>query len=53
MRKVFLDELPHNGKLIDWINSIGYEVKFVYDLFLKIFIQYYLIKIELLYCITK
>ena len=31
MRKVFLDDLPHKGKLIDWINSIGYKFKFIYD----------------------
>ena len=35
MRKVFLDELPHkqygNKSAIDWNNSIGYTVNFVYD----------------------
>lgn len=39
MRKVFLDDLPtkegigalKGQKVIDWINSVGYKVKFVYD----------------------
>ena len=35
MRKVFLDELPHkpyrNIMRIDWKNSIGHDLKFVYD----------------------
>ena len=39
MKKVFLDELPrkygfgaNKDKLIvDWNNSIGYKVKFIYD----------------------
>ena len=35
MRKVFLDELPKNKygnkQRIDWENSIGYKVKFIYD----------------------
>ena len=31
MRKVFLDELPRKGKIIDWKTSIGHTVKFVYD----------------------
>ena len=31
MKKIFLNELPKKGKLIDWKNSIGYEVKFIYD----------------------
>ena len=36
MRKVFLDKLPHGGKginkkYINWCNSIGYKVKFIYD----------------------
>lgn len=35
MRKVFLDELPKkkygNKETIDWKNSIGYKVKFIYD----------------------
>ena len=32
MKKVFLEELPKskNGKLIDWINCLGYKVKFIY-----------------------
>ena len=31
MRKVFLDDLPHRGKLINWAHSIGYEIKFIYE----------------------
>lgn len=35
MRKVFLDELPKfkegNSKSINWLDSIGCEVKFIYD----------------------
>ena len=31
MRKVFLDELPRRGKLINWKESVGHKVKFVYD----------------------
>ena len=35
MRKIFLDELPrkmHAGKeCIDWINSVGHTVSFIYD----------------------
>jgi hypothetical protein len=31
MREVFLDELPHRGKMIDWKNSVGYDVRFIYD----------------------
>lgn len=31
MRKVFLDNLPHTWRGVDWINSIGYKIKFVYD----------------------
>ena len=31
MRKVYLDDLPHRGSLIDWENSIGYKVNFEYD----------------------
>jgi DNA-directed RNA polymerase subunit RPC12/RpoP len=31
LRKINLDKLPHNGKLIDWIHSVGYELDFVYD----------------------
>ena len=39
MRKIFLDELPkkygfgasENELVIDWKNSIGYKVKFIYD----------------------
>lgn len=33
MRKVFLDDLPHNksGNRILWVNSIGYIIKFIYE----------------------
>lgn len=31
MRKVFLENLPHKGKLIDWKNSAGYKVPFIYE----------------------
>lgn len=31
MRKVFLDELPRKGKLINWKDSVGYKVRFIYD----------------------
>ena len=31
IRKVFLDDLPKRGKRVDWKNSIGYRVKFIYD----------------------
>lgn len=31
MKKVFLDDLPRRGKLIDWKSSVGHKVKFVYD----------------------
>lgn len=31
MRKVFTDDLPRMGKLISWVKSIGYKVKFIYD----------------------
>lgn len=31
MRKVFLDDLPRRGKLIDWKSSVGCKVKFIYD----------------------
>ena len=31
MRKVFLDELPHKGKQINWKDSIGHKVHFIYD----------------------
>ena len=35
MRKMFIENLPRrqgrNGKEIDWKNTIGYKVKFVYD----------------------
>lgn len=31
MKKVFLDGLPRRGKLIDWKNSVGHTVPFIYD----------------------
>lgn len=31
MRKVFLDDLPHHGKFIDWENCKGIYVNFIYD----------------------
>ena len=31
MRKVYLENLPHRGKLIDWKNSISCYINFVYD----------------------
>lgn len=31
MRKVFLDNLPRYNSKIDWQNSVGYTVNFVYD----------------------
>lgn len=35
MRKVFLDDLPrrngNNGVNINWLKSIGYKIKFIYD----------------------
>ena len=36
MKKVFLEELPRGGKCIkensiNWKESIGYKVKFIYD----------------------
>jgi hypothetical protein len=31
MRKVFLEDLPKRGKLIDWKSSVGYIMHFVYD----------------------
>lgn len=31
MRKTFLDNLPKRGKLINWKESIGLEVRFIYD----------------------
>ena len=31
IRKVFLDELPRKNNKIDWKNSIGYIVHFIYD----------------------
>lgn len=31
IRKVFLDDLPRKGSRIDWKNSIGYKVPFVYE----------------------
>ena len=31
MKKVFLDDLPKRGKLVDWKNSVGHKVKFIYE----------------------
>lgn len=31
MKKMFLDDLPKINKRIDWINSIGYKVNFIYN----------------------
>ena len=31
MRKVFLENLPKRGKLIDWKNSIGLAINFIYN----------------------
>lgn len=31
MRKVFLENLPKRGNLINWRESIGYKVPFIYD----------------------
>lgn len=31
MRKVFLDELPHNWKGVDWQNCVGCKIHFIYD----------------------
>lgn len=31
MRKVFVENLPHNWKGIDWKNTIGYDINFIYD----------------------
>ncbi len=31
MRKVFVENLPHNWKGIDWKNTIGYDIDFTYD----------------------
>ena len=31
MKKIFLEELPHRGKFIDWERSINYIIKFIYD----------------------
>ena len=30
MRKVFLEDLPHKGNKIDWVHSVGHEIKFIY-----------------------
>ena len=30
-KQIFLDSLPHKGKLINWINSVGYKVPFIYE----------------------
>ena len=31
MKEIFLDELPKMGKYINWKESIGCKVKFIYD----------------------
>lgn len=31
VRKVFVEDLPHKGKLINWVESKGHKVKFIYD----------------------
>jgi len=31
MRKVFLDDLPRKGTLIDWESSVGFKIPFIYD----------------------
>jgi len=31
MKKIFTDNLPHNWKGVDWKNTVGYTVHFVYD----------------------
>lgn len=31
MNKIFLEHLPHRGKLIDWKNSVGYFIHFIYE----------------------
>ena len=31
MRTIFLDELPHKNKFIDWEKSVGYKVNIIYD----------------------
>ena len=31
MRKIFLENLPRKGKIMDWKKSIGYKVRFIYD----------------------
>ena len=31
MKKVFLDDLPRKGKIINWKECTGYKVKFIYD----------------------
>ena len=32
MKKIFLNNLPKrgNGNSIDWVNSIGYSIEFIY-----------------------
>ena len=31
MKKIYLDDLPQKGKSIDWKNSIGYQIPFIYN----------------------
>ena len=31
MRKVFVEDLPQCNRKVDWMNSVGYNVDFVYD----------------------
>ena len=31
MKKIFTNNLPHRGKVIDWKASVGYKVKFIYN----------------------
>ena len=31
IKKVFLDDLPHKGKSLDWVNSLNCEFRFIYD----------------------
>lgn len=31
MKKVFLDHLPKYGKRINWVESVGFNIRFIYD----------------------